>query len=151
MRLWDQAWCKLLRREQIEILEFFRYVDDVRNFVFSLAEGWRWAEGRFQFRDEWEVADLSSEMTDQARTTLELSKAMSSLVGFLKFEGEESGQFANLRLPTLDTEIWWDGISIKYSFFEKPQCPNRVFSMVIPIKPSPSESIFGDRSKKLSY
>ena len=37
-----------------------------------------------------------------------------------------NGMFENLHLPTLDTEIWWDGASVRYSFYEKPQCPNKV-------------------------
>ena len=51
---------------------------------------------------------------------------MSSLIEFLQFEGEESGMFPNSRLPMLDTELWWDGSSVRYSFYEKPQCPNKV-------------------------
>ena len=54
--------------------------------------------------------------------------AMSSLVSFLKFEGEDSSMFLNNRLPTLDTEIWVDPESglIKFAFYEKPMCPNRI-------------------------
>ena len=53
---------------------------------------------------------------------------MSSLVEFLNFEGEESSMFENNRLPTLDTELWIDPESglLKYCFFEKKMCPNRV-------------------------
>ena len=34
--------------------------------------------------------------------------------------------FCNNRLPTLDTEIWVENSTIRYAFYEKPQCPNRV-------------------------
>ena len=93
-----------------------------------LKPGWRWENGHFEFTQKSEKEDLSSGLTDQARTTAEFSKAMSSLVNYLEFEGEESGMFHNNRLPTLDTEIWWDEVSknIKYSFYEKPMCPNIV-------------------------
>ena len=116
----------MVETEGLNVLEFFRYVDEVRNVTFALSEGWRWENGRFEFSSEWEVEDLASHVSDQARTTAELCKAMSSLVEFLNFEGEESGMFENMRLPTLDTEIWWDGNYVRYSFYEKPQCPNRV-------------------------
>ena len=53
MKLWDQAWVKLLDREGLRYLDFFRYVDDVRNFVWSLYEGWRWNGESFEFRLEW--------------------------------------------------------------------------------------------------
>ena len=66
--------------------------------------------------------------TDQERTTKELVAAMSSLVSFLQFEGEESGMFPNDRLPTLDAELWVceETNLVKYSFFEKETCLNRV-------------------------
>ena len=34
--------------------------------------------------------------------------------------------FPNDRLPTLDTEIWLEGGYVRYAFYEKPQCPNKV-------------------------
>ena len=58
MKLWDQAWVRLLEKENLGVLEFFRYVDDVRNFVFSLYEGWRWSEGSFKQSREWEEKDF---------------------------------------------------------------------------------------------
>ena len=58
----------------------------------------------------------------------ELIPVMSSLVDFLNFEGEESSMFENNCLPTLDTELWVDPVSglLKFCFFEKKMCPNRV-------------------------
>ena len=74
--------------------------------------------------------DMLSGMTDDKRTTKERVAAMSSLIYFLRFEGEEAeaGMFENYRLPTLDTELWVcerTGV-IKHAFFEKLTCPNRV-------------------------
>ena len=65
--------------------------------------------------------DLESGISPQSRTVKEVVAAMSSLVSFLQFEGEESNMFQNLRLPTLDTEIWFDSESnsVCHSFFEK--------------------------------
>ena len=130
MKIWDICWQELMDRELIEILKYVRYVDDSRNFLRPLAEGWFWSpeNARFEFNIEKEIEDLNSGITDQARTTKELVSAMSSICSFLKFEGEEGGMFANSRLPTLDTEIWLDEQTgkIQYSFFEKPTCPNRV-------------------------
>ena len=53
---------------------------------------------------------------------------MNSLIHFIQFEGEDGSMFANSRLPTLDLEIWVceESLSVKFSFFEKPTCPNRV-------------------------
>ena len=67
-------------------------------------------------------------MSDQERTVTELVKAMNSLVSYLQFEGESSEMFSSGRLPTLDTEIWYDPSEnqVKYCFYEKPMCPNKV-------------------------
>ena len=119
-----------MKREGIDLLEYFRYVDDSRNFARPLKEGWKWSREnlRFEFSLEDESRDFEAGETDQARTTRELVAAMTSICEFLIFEGEESGMFGNNRLPTLDTEIWQDEYTgeIMYSFFEKPTCPNRV-------------------------
>ena len=51
---------------------------------------------------------------------------MSSLVQYLVFEGEHADMFCSKKLPTLDTNMWWDGQKLMYEFYEKPMCPNRV-------------------------
>ena len=56
----------------------------------------------------------------------ELTKAMSSLVTYIEFEGEEPGMFPGDKLPTLDTAIWWNGSCFMYEFWEKPTIQNRV-------------------------
>ena len=128
MKLWDVLWLRLLRREGIELIDFLRYVDDARTFLRPLLEGWRWDGNMFKFTEDWFEEDMLSGLRDDERTTRELVSAMSSLIDFLRFEGEEAGMFENFRLPTLDTELWVcekTGV-IKHAFFEKPTCPNRV-------------------------
>ena len=82
----------------------------------------------FFYCKEWEIENQNSGLSDQQRTTREFVLAMSSLVSFLTFEGEDHTMFLNSRLPTLDCEIWVDETSnmVKYSFFEKAMCPNRL-------------------------
>ena len=128
MKIWDCMWIKLLDREGIKLWLFFRYVDDVRCFLRPFKEGVRWDGCEFRYDKKWEEEDLLSGKTDQRRTTEQLVAAMSSIVDFLDFEPEESGMFANDRLPTLDASIWVCERSclVKFSFFEKPTCPNRV-------------------------
>ena len=125
MKLWDMAWTKLLANEGIDWLLYYRYVDDNRTFLLPLAEGWVWTENGFEFNPIQEEIDLNSGESDQKRTTRELVKAMSSLVPFLKFEGEDHELYDDKTLPTLDTSIWWTGSKVAYKFFEKPTCPNR--------------------------
>ena len=47
----------------------------------------------------------------------ELTKAMCSLVYFLRFTGEDFTQFGS-KLPTLDTDMWVEGNKIRYIFLE---------------------------------
>ena len=81
MKIWDVCWVKLLRDEKIDLLSYFRYVDDARNFMRPLAEGWRWSqsEKRFEFSLKHREEDFLSGLTDQARTTREMVLAMSSI------------------------------------------------------------------------
>ena len=126
MKVWDVAWTKLLEKEGIEWLLYFRYVDDNRTFLAPLADGWVWSNDRFVFSKEQADIDRTEGVSDQSRTTRELVKAMSSLVDFLNIEGEDFEMFSDKTLPTLDTSIWWDGAKVAYKFYEKPMCPNRV-------------------------
>ena len=80
MKIWDCAWQKLLEREEIESLDMFRYVDDVREFARPLLPGVRWTGEHFVFKVEWEKEDLESNLNPQQRTTREFVAAMLSLV-----------------------------------------------------------------------
>ena len=117
MKIWDTAWLNLLNREEIRVLLYFRYVDDIRNFLRPLNEGWRWEATEFRYSKLWEEEDYMCGLTDQQRTMRELVKAMSSLLDFIQLEGEVAEMFGD-RLPTLDTEIWVCDVTgeIRYSF-----------------------------------
>ena len=52
MKLWDTAWVELMSREGFDIKMYARYVDDSRNMVRPLREGWRWVNGGFKYREE---------------------------------------------------------------------------------------------------
>ena len=124
MKIWDQAWVKLLERESVSLIDYVRYVDDSRDFVCPLLEGVRWDGSNFSFSDTWRDEDILSGMSDEARTTREFIKAKSSILSFLKFEGEHAEMFEDSKLPTLDTAIWVteQGI-ISYTFYEKTHVP----------------------------
>ena len=57
---------------------------------------------------------------------LELTKAMTSLVSFLCFEGEEAGMYEDDKLPTLDVSIWIENGKFWHQYYEKSMCPNKV-------------------------
>ena len=52
---------------------------------------------------------------------------MCAIADNLKFTGEDSTQFDDAALPTLDTALWVDSNNlIKFKFYEKPTVGNRV-------------------------
>ena len=83
MKLWDLAWLRLAKREGLSILSFFRYVDDSRNMMHAIMEGWRWADGQFRFSNDWKIEDMSSGLSNSFRTMREVTKAMSSVLAFI--------------------------------------------------------------------
>ena len=89
-------------------------------------EGWRWNGNTFEFQQEWKEEDLQSGVSDVRRTCMEVAKAMSSLISYIQFEGEDCEMFPSNELPTLDTSIWWNGVKLMHRFYEKPTVPNRV-------------------------
>ena len=114
MKLWDIAWLKLLVRENITVEAYYRYVDDVRNFLAPLCEGWRWNGTIFEFSDVWKSEDIESGESDDLRTMRELCKAMCSMVSYLQFEGEVAEMYPGQKLPTLDTNLWVENNQIMF-------------------------------------
>ena len=60
MKLWDTAWIELLKGDQIDLLDLFRYVDDVGNFLQPLRPGVRWNVSNLVFSAEAELENLSN-------------------------------------------------------------------------------------------
>ena len=54
MNTWDTAWRELMERNNVVIDLGVRYMDDIRIFLGSLKEGWRWHEGSLAYGLEWE-------------------------------------------------------------------------------------------------
>ena len=137
MKIWDMAWIDLMEREGLVSYLYKRYVDDSRNLLPPLKEGWIWDGCCFKFCEDQYINDMSntSTMNDQIRTTTELTKAMCSLVNFLKFTGEDYTQFDG-RLPTLDTNMWVSESKVLFSFYEKPTVPNRVLDRLTALSDS---------------
>ena len=83
-------------------------------------KGWYWTGESFRFDRQREKEDLDKERetgeTDEHRTTKIIATAMSSLVPFLTFTGEEKSMFCDKTLPTLDTALWLQGKKVFYRF-----------------------------------
>ena len=70
------------------------------------------------FRFNWEK-DMLEEEGDTKRTTREVTKAMSAIVSFSEFTGEDRTMFKSCKLPTLDIEIWEEQGNVNYVFYKK--------------------------------
>ena len=126
MKMWDFAWVQLMQKENITWDLYLRYVDDCRLFIPVLNKGWHWNGKSFVFSHSREEEDKVNGLSDEHRTTQEIAAAMSTLVGFLRFTGEDKSMFNRGNLPTLDTALWVEDKQIKFEFFEKPTCGNQV-------------------------
>ena len=126
MKMWDLAWLAIMKRENIVWDLYLRYVDDCRLFFPTFNKGWYWNGNKFVFSREREAIDMKSEETDEHRTAMIISEAMSSLVPFLKFTGEEKSMFPDQSLPTLDTTLWMSDGEVRFKFYEKPTVGNQV-------------------------
>ena len=93
MIMWDTAWLRLMERENIKHFLFLRYVDDVPLVLPTLKKGWFWNGMEFTFTREREIADDEQGESDVHRTTNEITKAMSSMLSFLQFTGENGTMF----------------------------------------------------------
>ena len=98
MKKFDKAWKQLCNREGFLYELYLRYVDDCRLFSQALSEGWEWKRGKFRFSwRKWEE-DMKEADGDIKRTTREITKAMTDLVSFLDFTGEDSTMFKSGKL-----------------------------------------------------
>ena len=111
----------MMKREGIEHKKFLRYVDDCRLFLPALNKGGMWNGRKFVFHEEL----TNNTESDNEYTTREITKAMCSVVHFLRFTGEHCDMFGG-KLPTLDTTLWMENNRVKFEFFEKPTVGNVV-------------------------
>ena len=88
MKMWDRAWTNLMVRENLHYLMFLRYVDDVQLVLPIISKGWFWNGKDFAYSTDQEKADAEADVSDEHRTTIQITKVMCSLVEFLQFTGE---------------------------------------------------------------
>ena len=125
MGMWDKELLIIMELEGLETKISFRFVDDLRIFLYGLNHGWRWHEGKFQFNLDWEEEDKESGLSSEQLTSREMRKVMDSIYPELKFEMEIPSMFDG-KLPTLDFQVWVEGNQVSYSFYQKPMARKSV-------------------------
>ena len=98
MKVWDQCWIEFMIREGMKWDMFVRYVDDCRLTLPAFNKGWMWNGAQFVYSKEKEEEDIKRNVPDHQRTTMLVTEAMSALVSFLNFTGEDSRRW-NLTYP----------------------------------------------------
>ena len=115
----------MCRITNIKINKKNRYMDDIRAFLKTIREGWRWVDGGLCFTKAWEQEDRNSG-TSAARMSAEiLVGMMNDVFPFLNFTIELGEDFPDGKLPSLDTTVWVEnGWKILFEFFEKTMATN---------------------------
>ena len=60
MNEWDAKWMEVCVDNNIRVGKKNRNMDDIRAFLKSLKEGWRWLDGSLCHITEWEQENLAS-------------------------------------------------------------------------------------------
>ena len=116
-----------MENSKVETQVDARYVDDVRNQLMPLKQGWRWSGERMERREEWHQEDEKLGTTGQRRTSRALLAVLNSIhPGILRCTTEIGEDFEDGRLPTLDTSVWIEEGRAKYTFYEKPTATSKV-------------------------
>ena len=124
MNEWDARWQELCVRNNIILRKGDRYIDDIRAFLKALRMGWRWVDGHLCFTKTWEEEDKKSGLSASRRTALVLIAMMNDVYPFMNFTVELGEDFVDGKLPSLDINIWVEGMTIWYEFFEKTMASN---------------------------
>ena len=117
---WDYVWGTIQAQYNIKIQILFRYVDDLRTYMWPIAKGWYWENKQWIF-----LPDREDDRTPLQRTVQEIGKSLCDVWDFIKFTTETEEEFHDNHLPTLDfaTKVLDSGY-ISYRFFTKPMASN---------------------------
>ena len=114
---WDRQWMALLTGLGVSVEDAIRYMDDLRVFLYSFKQGWRWHDGDLCWTEEWEKDDMLSGKSALERTCDILKESMNTIFTFLNFTIESELDFVDRRLPTLDFKLWAAYISINFYLY----------------------------------
>ena len=119
---WTNMMMAILDDNKIETDEDFIYVDDGRQILPPINNGWEYNTNtkKFTYCKDLHQHEDQSNISPTRKTVQELGKVYNSIKPHLKFTLECEEDFSNRRLPTLDCELWMEGDKVMTAFFEKP-------------------------------
>ena len=91
MNVWDNMWMEVMKKSNLKLEEYVRYMDDGRVLLFAIKCGWRWVRGQLRYRKTWREEDKSlspAEVTQRA-----VHGSLQEVLPFLKFTTEKTEDF----------------------------------------------------------
>ena len=83
-----------------------RFMDDIRLWCHSIRLGWRWIDGDLRYCGRWRADEVARGMTGLEKTLEVIKAIMNEICNFLTLTMESCNDFEDLKLPTLDLNIW---------------------------------------------
>ena len=116
----DRMWAKVQVSWDLCAYMYFRYIDDLRIYLYPITKGWMWESSGWKYDDK-----IVDERSSIERTKDEIAKSLNAVSDFIQFTTEGEEDFHNGFLPTLDfqTKVQETG-KILFKFFSKPMANN---------------------------
>ena len=103
---WDRKFLRLTSENNVEVLMYKRYVDDVNGISRVLEPGMRWnPEAEKMELYENQVHD-DTQLSADARTVQEIVKMGSSISEMIQLTGECPSRSPGGKMPVLDLSVW---------------------------------------------
>ena len=105
---WDRKFLQLASENNIEVIMYKRYIDDVNGVSRALEPGMRWnPEAKKMELAEDQVLD-DMQVPADARTVQEIVKMGSSISEMIQLTGECPSGSPGEKMPVLDLSVWMD-------------------------------------------
>ena len=120
---WDQKFLNICKQLKLDILFYFRYVDDTNKAVIPPPPGVRYINGELVIIQE--CIEQDKKVNSDTRVGELLRSIANSISPMLQFEEDVCSNYADGHLPILDLKVWKEvdheeRTHIKHEFYKKP-------------------------------
>lgn len=119
---WTVMLMDIVENNQLVTDLDFIYVDDVRDILTPINNGWEYdtQDKRFKYDLLLHQAEDQEGVTPTMKSLKEMGKIYNNIKPHLRFTLESLEDYPKKRLPTLDCEIWLDGKRVVTNYYHKP-------------------------------
>ena len=114
---WDNEFKKKCEMLKIELLMYFRYVDDTNKALIAPPLGTRFENNKLIICPE-KIAEDEQQPRSIVVSNL-LKEVANSISPMLQFEVDVGSNYNDDRLPILDLKVWKVGHTIRHEFYKK--------------------------------